>query len=249
MSIFQQQRQSTVTSLLLKLRRRDDVSLEEEEVVVNLVGEPQRVAAKSDIVREGERPSTSALLVEGFAGRYKILGDGSRQITALHVPGDLVDFHSFLLKEMDHGVVALSECVVAKVPHVSLLAVSETHPHLMRLFSLSALIDAAIHREWLVCMGRRRATEHLAHVICEVYQLLETVRLAVNFEFSFPVTQMELADALGLSAVHTNRAVQSLRHEGLLTWENHHVKIHHWTRLSEFAGFDSRYLHLTREPR
>ncbi len=239
----------SVTALLLKLRRRDDVSLEEEETVVGLPGSPQRIAARQDLIKDGDRPTASTLLIEGFAARYKILEGGNRQITAMHVPGDFIDFQSFLLKDMDHGVTALTDCVAAKVPHAALRTVSETHPHLMRLFSLASLIDGAIHREWLVAMGGLLAPKQLAHLLCEIYQLLETVRLAVNFEFDFPITQIDLGDMLGLSAVHTNRAVQHLRHEGLITWSGHRVRINNWTQLAEYGQFDSRYLHLVREPR
>jgi len=235
--------------LLLKLRQRDDVSAEEEKVVEDLVARTKHVAARSDLVSEGDRPKHSTLIIEGFAARYRQLPDGSRQLTSIHVPGDFVDFHSFLLKEMEHGITALTDCYVVEVPHASLKTVSETHPHLMRLFNLCALIDGAIHREWLVSMGRRRAPMHLAHLICEIYELLEAVQLASNHELRFPITQIDLADILGLSAVHTNRVLQELRRSQLITWDGAVIKILDWPRLRDFADYDNRYLHLVREPR
>jgi CRP-like cAMP-binding protein len=240
---------STADALLLKLRCRDDVSRQEEAVMRGLLDHVDSVPLKADLIRDGDRPSHSTLLVSGLAGRYKLLTDGSRQITAIHVPGDFVDFHSLLLKTMDHGVVALTGCEVVRVPHDSLRAISRTHPHLMRLFSLCSLIDAAIHREWLVCMGRRLSTSHLAHLACEIYQLLESVHMARNFRFDFPITQTDLADMMGISTVHANRIVQELRHKGLIAWDGHEVQIRDWARLSALGEYDNTYLHLGREPR
>src|SRR5690606_13153704 len=111
-----------------------------------------------DIVREGDRPKDSCLLLDGFAARYKMMADGRRQITAIHMAGDFVDLHSFILKIMDHGILALSACRVAYVPHATLQRITETHPHLTRLLWLNTLMDGATHREWLAAMGRRSAT-------------------------------------------------------------------------------------------
>jgi CRP-like cAMP-binding protein len=119
----------------------------------------------------------------------------------------------------------------------------------MRLFSLCGLIDAAIHREWLVCTGRRQASAHLAHLFCEIYQLLETVQMAAGLAFDFPITQVDLADMMGISSVHANRTVQELRHLGLIAWDGRKVQIKDWERLSQFGEYDNTYLHLVREPR
>src|SRR6185503_3260501 len=101
-----------------------------------------------DLVQEGDRPTESKLLLEGFAARYKLFRSGKRQITALHVSGDFVDLHSFVLKPMDHAVVALSPCTVAAVPHPALREITERQPHLARLFMLNLALDGAIHRQW-----------------------------------------------------------------------------------------------------
>ncbi|TGR94442.1 Crp/Fnr family transcriptional regulator, partial [Mesorhizobium sp. M1C.F.Ca.ET.188.01.1.1] len=94
--------------------------------------------------------------------RYKVLEDGGRQFTSLQVPGDFVDLHAFLLKTMDHGIIALSPCHVAAADHAKLCAITEQAPHLTRLLWLDTLVDGAIHREWIVAMGRRSKTSHLA---------------------------------------------------------------------------------------
>ncbi len=225
------------------------LSEEEERVLEQIVGPPTQIAAGTDFVREGSRPTNSTLLVEGFAARYKIVENGSRQITALHTPGDFVDLHSLLLKTMDHGVLAITPCKVALAPHAALRDLSATHPHLSRLLWLMTLIDGAIHREWLVFMGRTPAVAHAAHLLCEIYAQLDVVGLAPERRFDFPITQSDLGDVLGLSSVHVNRVLQELRAKGLIRWENHEVTILDWDSLKAQGQFDPTYLHMVREPR
>jgi CRP-like cAMP-binding protein len=135
------------------------------------------------------------------------------------------------------------------VPHANLAELSRTHPHLTRLFWLQTLMDGAIHREWLVAMGRRPALGQAAHLLCELYLRLEAVNGARDFSFAVPLTQSELGDVLGLSSVHVNRVLQELRTRQIISWRGQNVVILDWPRLQEIAEFDPRYLHLTREPR
>src|SRR5919199_345555 len=162
-------------ALVTKLERRDQLSAEERRVLEGTVARVREVKADEDIVREGDQPSESSVMLDGFSARYKILSNGRRQITALHVLGDFVDLHSFLLGKMDHGVVALTPCRVGVVPHEELRAITDRYPHLTRLLWLNTLIDGAIHREWLLAMGRRSALGHTAHLICELFLRLQAV--------------------------------------------------------------------------
>lgn len=236
-------------SLILKLSTWDDLPADEQGVLRQMLSPVSVVAARQDIIAEGTRPGVSTLLVDGFAVRYKILEEGSRQITAIHVPGDFIDLHSFLLHEMDHGVATLTECRIATVPHQTLSEISRSHPHLSRLLWLVTLVDGAIHREWLVAMGRRPAVAHLAHLICEIYSKLRVLDLTAERQFLFPATQQDIADMMGLSSVHVNRTLQELRGKGLIQWHGHTVKIMDWAALAEFAEFDPTYLHQVKEPR
>jgi CRP-like cAMP-binding protein len=238
-----------ISRLLRKLERRDVLSDEEKQVLAGAVARVKEIRMDEDLVRDGDRPTESTLLLEGIAARYKLLRNGRRQITALHISGDFVDLHSFLLKTMDHGVVALTRCRVGLVPHSTLREITETHLHLGRLLWLSTLIDAAIHREWLVAMGRRPALNQLAHLVCELFLRLQAVGLAQDMSFELPLTQAELGDVLGLSTVHVNRVIQQLRTDGLVTWSEKRIVLEDWTRLQEVAEFDPTFLNLDNEPR
>jgi len=235
--------------LVLKLEQRDRLSDHEKRVLEAAVVRVREVRADEDIVREGDRPLESSLLLDGFAARYKVLSTGRRQITALHVPGDFVDLHSFQLKVMDHGVLALTPCRIGLVPHAVLEKITEEHPHLARLLWLSTLVDGAIHREWLTAMGRRSATAHMAHLVCELFVRLGAIGRVQDSTIQLPITQSELGDTLGLSTVHVNRVLQELRKDGLIRTRGSELTVLDWERLQTLAEFTPIYLSMQTERR
>ena len=239
-----------VDDWIRNIRRRDGTLSAEEElalrgVLSDVVAEP----ADRDIVREHDRQTKSHLLLEGWAGRYITLADGRRQIVAIHVPGDFVDLHSFPLQVMDHSVATFTPCRIAFAPHERLRAVTVSHPHLARLMWLSTLIDAAILRQWLVGSGKRSALEQTAHLFCELFVRLQLTGRTEGQTFLFPLSQVELADCLGVSAVHANRVLQDLRATQVLAWRGRHVEIRDWAALKALAEFDDVYLNLVDTPR
>ena len=234
---------------LRKLRVRDAVSADEEAVLRDAVSEVREFAAHKTIVQAGMVLTHSTLLLDGIACRYKDLSEGQRQIMELHVAGDFVDIHGFLLKQLDHHVGAMTPVRVALVPHERLREITETQPHLARLLWFSTLIDAAVHREKILSIGRRDALARVAHLLCELYVRLETVGLAADHRYGLPLIQSDLADATGLTSVHVNRMLKALRDEGLLTFRGGEVIIHDWQALARRAEFDVAYLHLDRRPR
>lgn len=234
--------------LIEKLTRRDIVSDSELAALAEVLDPPRKVDAHVDIVLEHAYTEHSILLLEGFTARYSTLADGRRQITEINVAGDFVDLHSLLMKQMDHGVVTLCPCVIAHAPHSRLRRLTEEHAHLTRLLWLDTIVDAAIHRQWLVAMGRRSGLGHLAHLVCELFTRLSAVGLTEGQTFNLPLTQTVLSDALGLSTVHVNRLIAELRREGLVRWSNPQVEILDWPRLSQIAEFDPTYLRLHSQP-
>jgi CRP-like cAMP-binding protein len=239
----------SAAALIRKLEQYDRLSGTERQLLEQAVVRHRAVAEGEDLVREGDHPTESLFLITGFAARYNLLHTGKRQLTALHVPGDFVDLHSFLVKTMDHGVLAITPCTLGVVPHEALHAISETQPHLFRLLALHIAVDAAIHRQWIVSIGRQSAREHAAHLLCELFLRLQAVGLTEGSSFKLPLTQAELGDTLGLSTVHVNRILQELRAEGLITWRGETVVIEDWPRLQEIAEFDPTFLCLESEPR
>ena len=237
-----------IDALIQKLSRRDDLSAEERQALGALLGVERKVAAGTLIIRPGDRVEHSTFLVSGFCARYSMTLGGDRQFTEVNVPGDFIDLHSLLMKQMDHGIMALSECVVAPAQHSDLRRLTEQHPHLTRMLWLETVIDGAIHRQWLVAMGRQNAASRLAHLICELYLRLEAAAQAQAHRFTVPLKQTDLGDILGLTPVHVNRVMMELRHQGLIEWKGAQVAILDWDRLVSFAEFDPIYLRLRRDP-
>jgi CRP-like cAMP-binding protein len=240
---------SAVAPLLLKLRARDIVNQEEEEVLRASVAEIREHPPGRPIVRLGTSLSASTLLIDGIVCRYKDLADGQRQIMDLHVAGDFVDLHGFLLKRIDHNVGPLTAVRVASIPHDALRGITETHPHLGRMLWFSTLLDAAIHREKILSVGRRSAVARIAHIFCELFVRLRLVGLADEGGYRLPITQADIADATGLTSVHVNRMLKKLRDDKMLTFRGGQVTMANWEGLQRVAEFDPTYLHLERRPR
>lgn len=234
---------------LLKLRARDEVGPEEETAIRGLVAATVDVPADQVLIHAGRDLNESTLLLDGWMARAKDLQSGQRQLAELQVPGDFVDLHGFTLKRLDHDLITLSRCRVATVPHSRLKDMTERFPHLARLYWLMTNIDAAIQREWTLSLGRRSAIARMAQLFCELRLRLGLVGLVQNDSYDFPLTQVELGECLGLTAVHVNRTIQELRRQGVVELERRRVTIRDLKALESIAEFDSRYLYFDRRPR
>jgi CRP-like cAMP-binding protein len=198
--------------------------------------------AKQVIVRQQVPLTQCTLLLEGFIERYKDTPEGRRQILAIHVPGDFVDLHSYPLKRLEHSVAALTPVKVALFPHPAIRALTEQSATLTELLWRSTLIDAAINREWIVSIGARSAAVRMAHLFCEIFLRLERIGMTDGHRFALPLTQIDLADATGLTAVHANRMLRQLREQGLVEFRQGVATILDWDGLRSFGDFDPGYL-------
>ncbi|MDF2799717.1 MAG: fnrL [Devosia sp.] len=232
-----------------RLRVRDTLGQAEREALSAVAGQTVYFAPGEMMARYGSSPSKSLLLVQGMAARQNTVESGQQQITAFHIAGDFVDLHSFLLSKLDHDVRAMSAVAAVEFPHDGLRRITEEFPHLTRLLWLSTLLDGAIHRQWLVAMGRLTAIAHMAHLFCEHFVRSDNVGLVEDMSFPFEITQQELADALGLSNVHVNRTLQELRRQDLVSWDTKRVRVIDWKRLQEVGQFDPIFLDVVQTPR
>jgi CRP-like cAMP-binding protein len=245
----QTEREEALATLLMKLRARDVVSGEEAAILRDSISEIAELPLGKVIVRAGVDVDRCTLLIDGIVCRYRDLADGQRQIMELHVTGDFLDLHSFLLKRLEHNVGSMTAVRMAFVPHEAVRLITEEHPHLARLLWFSTLLDAAIHREKILSMGRRTALSRLAHLMCEMKVRLELVGKASEEGYRLDLTQAELADATGLTSIHVNRMLKTLRDDGVMTFRGGQVVIHDWKRLVKAAEFDPAYLYLGQHPR
>ena len=230
--------------LIRKLESIATLTAQECEAVQNLPARIRTLGSGQDMVRDGDTPSHCCLILDGWLCRYKLLDEGRRQIFSFHIPGDLPDLQSLHVPVMDHSIGTLTEATVALVPHESLRELILRFPRLGTVLWRDTLIDAAIFREWMIGMGRKSAYARIAHLFCEMYLKLEAVGLAGEHRCPLPITQLELADALGLSNVHVNRVLQALRAEGLITLRSSTLVVHAWDELCRSSEFDPTYLRL-----
>ena len=238
-----------IEKLLMKLGARDTITPEEAAALRASVGAVKEAPADKTIIRAGEVIEESTLLIDGLMCRYKDLRSGSRQISELHVAGDFVDLHSFTLKRLDHSIMTLTPCRFALVPHERLKAITEQFPHLTRVLWFSTNLDAAIHREWVLSLGRRPALARTAHLMCELYYRFRVVGMTDGLSYELPITQTDLAECLGLTPVHVNRTLKALRDRGLVTFRNGLVAIDDLAGLEAVAEFTTTYLSLESRPR
>jgi CRP-like cAMP-binding protein len=209
--------------------------------ITALTSRPRTFPAKHDLIREGDSPGPVFVILKGWACRYKVLPTGTRQIMAFLLPGDACDLHIGILAEMDHNLQALTPCEVAMIPGERMQALLADHPAVARAMYTAQLIDEGILRAWIVSMGRRNSVERVAHLMCELY--LRSIAINSAEDTAFPISQIVLADALGMTPVHVNRTLKELRLAGAMTLQRGNLKVTDPLKLVQIAGFDENYLH------
>lgn len=230
--------------LIRKLESITTLSSEERRAIRSLPVRIKNLGARHDIVRVGDQPTHCFLILDGWACRYKLLSQGRRQILSFHTPGDMHGIQSLYIPTMDDSLATLTKAMVAFIPHESLRELMARFPNIAAAFWRNMLINAGIFREWLVSLGRRSAFEQVAHLFCELYLKLQAVGLAGDYRCPLPITQADLADALGLTPVHINRILQEMRAQTLIMLRSHVLVIKGWDELLRVSEFDSTYLHL-----
>jgi CRP-like cAMP-binding protein len=230
---------------LMLLRKLEQVMVltdTEQQIIAAL---PERVlhVEPGEGIVDGSRADEVHQIRAGIACRYSLLQNGRRQITSFLVPGDWCNLRALLMGRIDHAVTAIAPCDVAVVPYECLFAVIEKHPRLALALWRDTLFDAEIDRECVVNVGRRTPYARIAHLFCEVWFRLEAVGLSHDYAFELPVTQTDLADAMGMSLVQVNRTIRQLRTDGLIGMSKGRVvRLLDWQRLTEVAEFDPAYL-------
>ncbi|GEP07912.1 Crp/Fnr family transcriptional regulator [Methylobacterium oxalidis] len=232
--------------LIRKLDSLASLSDADRAVLETISADTRSVPAHTDLIREGDAPNGVYLILEGMACRYKRRSRGARQIMAYLIPGDFCDLDVAMLKEMDHAIGTLSACEVVQIPLDTIQELLRSHPTITHALRLATLVDEATLREWLVNVGRRSADERIAHLLCELLLRLQAVGCASSDAYAFPLTQVDLADTTGLSSVHVNRSLASLRERGLIEISDQHLRILDLQRLQALAEFKPNYLHLVR---
>jgi CRP-like cAMP-binding protein len=230
--------------MLRKLLRWGPLDEADQRAVLALPHKLRRFAKASYVVREDGKPTHAAVLLSGFVCRQKCISNGSRQIIAVHMPGDIVDLQNSFLEHADHSVQTFTEAELAMIPAEALKELAFGRPAIGLALWQDTLVDGSIQREWTTNVGRRNARERTSHLLCEWGYRVEAAGLAQRTRYQLPMTQEEMADALGLTPVHMNRMLMSLDREGLTSRRRNAMVINDWTALATLGDFQPGYLHL-----
>jgi len=231
-----------LTGKFLQGRLRHALSKHEQGVIENLISKVETVSAESMLIRRGDLVNHSTMLIEGYMLRT-VREDGDRSVVGFQVPGDFVDLHAFALKRLDHDLVALGNVKVGYVMHDDLEQVMADEPHLARIFWFSTLLDAAIHREWIMKSAQLRAIGRVAHLIAEIWYRLRMVGLGASGGFQTPLRQSDLAEICGISPIHVNRVVRDLREGGVAEFRRGRITILDEEKLTKLGKFHPIYLY------
>ena len=233
-----------LASLVRRLGLHAPLSSDDQAAVLALPHTIRNLEAGQYAVREGDAPTHSCLVVSGFAIRHKIVGDGGRQIVNVHLAGDMVDLQNTLLAIADHNVQALYRMTAAFIPREALSQLAFSRPAVGKALWIETLIEGSISREWIANVGRRDAQTRVAHLLCEFAYRLDAVGIGPECNYELPMTQEQLADAIGLTPVHVNRTLKALDASGLTRRSKRSIVITDLEALAEAGDFRSTYLHL-----
>ena len=231
---------ANLLGFLARLNSRSLLSDQEQQALLDIPVHAELVEAKCDFVGMGDRTSHATLVIQGVVGCFDQNIRGSRQIPALHISGDMANLGSVVHPRASSALQALSTSTILHVPHAELRRLAARYPAIAEAFWRDCTVDAVITSQWIVNLGRRDAKARLAHLLCELGVRFRLGGDTHSLGFSFPLTQMQLADATGMSAVHMNRLVQALG--GVVSLSGGRVEIIDWAKLSEIGDFDPGYL-------
>lgn len=238
----------SLQSYLNRLLSRSVLSEAEQQAILSLPCHRLEVRGNFDFVRLGETVDHACLIADGAVGRFDQNLNGARQITAIHLSGDMADLQSVVQPKATTALQALSSTLIFRVPHAAIRDAAVRFPALAEALWRDCMVDSAILSQWVVNVGRRDAKARLAHLLCEIATRVGVGGMAASAAFPFSITQAQLADATGLTIVHVNRVLKGLRMDGLAAVRRHEIEISDWEKLAEAGEFDDTYLQITMAP-
>lgn len=234
--------------LVAKLSSFAPFSDQERDVLEDLCAREERIDVGVNLMVEGKPPRAPFVVTRGLACRYRLMADGRRQILTFLIPGDFFGLHVFMLSVADHSIITMTPTRLATIQRGTVFEIVEHHPRIAAALWWSVMQEAAMLRERIVTLGRRNARARVAYLLCELFWRHRAIGLSDDHALRLPLTQAEIADALGLTAIHVNRVLQYLRGEGMITLAHRQLTLHQVGRLQSLAELDPGYLHLTGMP-
>jgi len=215
-----------------------EFSAEELSFVKEFKIDELRVEPGASFLREGTRSEQLYTVLSGWAFRYKMLDDGRRQILNYALPADMVGLQGALMQEMEHSVEALTPLVLCVFPRSKLWDLYSRFPTLAFDVTWLAAREEQLIDEHLVSLGRRTALERVAYLLLHLFVRAEESGLVNGGFIQFPFTEQHLADALGMSLVHTNKSLKRLFITKAVRWKDRVFEMVDRPALVSIAGSD-----------
>jgi CRP-like cAMP-binding protein len=231
-------------ALIKRLRFYTDLTKGDEEIVDNMGGKVQTFDRHVNIVTAGQKMASTLIMRSGWAIRFKELEDGRRQILNVLLPGDIFDLQVLVAAQADHNVMSVTEVSVFSVPPETMQKMLVGSGTLTMALWWTQVQEEAFLREQIVRNGRHSAREKIGSFLLELHRRAQIVDQAETDGFRLPLTQAHIADALGLTPIHTNRILRQLAREGYIDRDRHHIRFKDADALAELCEFDPGYFHL-----
>jgi CRP-like cAMP-binding protein len=231
--------------LIRKLKEHSRLSGEALAAIFSLSHTTKELKPNEDLIRQGDDPSVSALVMSGMVARYHLLSNGRRQYLSFHMTGDMPDSQALFIDKMDHAVCAIGPAVIASLPHREIITAFNRIPSFGFAIWRETLIDAAIFREAITNNSARTMPARMAHLFCELFYRARASHLTrENNTCRAPIGLAQLGETLGMSIATVNRTLQGLRASRSVDFRNGAIVVRNWRRLVEIGQFDPGYLHL-----
>lgn len=235
--------------LLRKIRQHSVLDPADESVVRRLTNHIRELVPGEDFIRQGDRPTESAIVLTGMIGRYHTLRSGQRQYLSLHIAGDWPDAQGLFLERMDHSVCAIGSATLCSIPHRELIKAFRDRPRVGFAVWRETLIDAAIFRAAITNNSSRTGEARIAHLFAEIYFRSKNAGLVRDHACALPLTQPQIGEMLGMASVSVNRQLQAVRKSSACDWRGGVLTVTDWRKLVAIGGFDPLYLHQAVQPK
>lgn len=232
-------------SLLAKISGFFPLEQELEADLRKLAFRSVKLSAGQTILSAGEKYKQVLLVDEGWVLRQRHVGGGGRQIVNVALPGDFLGFNAVLFDTSDFDLIAKTDVVVYPIEIQTIDKLMERHRGLASALTWANGREESLLAERVVSLGRRDATERLAHIICEIVVRLQLIDRLHSTRLNIPLIQEDFADILGLSVIHVTRTFRRLTDLGLLAYRRNGIDLLDIDGLKRIAGFDDAYLHFS----
>jgi len=234
--------------LIRKLNDHSRLASEDLAEINKLSHTIEELKSDEDLIRQGDDPNVSALVISGMVARYHLLPNGRRQYLSFHMAGDMPDSQALFIDNMDHAVCAIGSAVIASIPHKELIAAFNRRPSMGFAIWRETLIDAAIFREAITNNSARTMPARMGHLFCELFYRARASGLAEGSTFAAPISLVQLGETLGMSIATVNRTLEKLRASRAVDFQKGELVVRNWKRLAEISQFNPGYLHLKKPP-